>query len=91
MSVKYYDRIIASKKLPSGKQYYYARISYTDPLSGKICHKCLATGLETKNNKRRAEQVLMELLDTNAYLKQPPKQLNANVDPHIKLTCYLDR
>ena len=51
MSVKYYDRIIASKKLPSGKQYYYARISYTDPLSGKICHKCLATGLETKNNR----------------------------------------
>lgn len=33
----------------------------------------------------------MELLDTNAYLKEPPKQLNANVDPHIKLTCYLDR
>lgn len=33
----------------------------------------------------------MELLDTNAYLKQPPEQLNANVDPHIKLTCYLDR
>lgn len=56
---------LQAKKLPSGKQYYYARISYTDPLSGKICHKCLAAGLETKNNKRRAEQVLMELLDTS--------------------------
>ena len=59
--------------------------------AGKSATKAWPPALKQKNNKRRAEQVLMELLDTNAYLKQPPKQLNANVDPHIKLTCYLDR
>ena len=54
---------LVTKTLPSGKSYYYIRLSYKDPITYTWKSKTLSTKLEVKNNKRNANAMIKEYLE----------------------------
>lgn len=81
---------VIQKKLPSGKNLYYVRLRYKDPQTNTWKTKTLATKLEVKNNKRRAEAMLKEFIDQYSSLEEIPDITNPLISPDIKLCDYLD-
>lgn len=63
------------KTLASGNTYYYVKLSYKDPRSDSWKSKTLATGLEVKNNKRKAEAMIRKFAEQYSYLEELPSDL----------------
>lgn len=78
------------KQTSAGKSYYYVKLNYKDPRTDSWKSKTLATGLEVKNNKRKAESVMKELIEQYSYLEDQPLQYNTAISPNITLCDYLD-
>lgn len=78
------------KQTSAGKSYYYVKLNYKDPRSDSWKSKTLATGLEVKNNKRKAESMIKELIEKNSYLEELPLEYNTAINPNITLCDYLD-
>lgn len=78
------------KKLNSGKSYYYIRLSYKDARTGQWKTKALATKLETKNNKKKAESMINSYIEQYSYLEELPNECNSSMNPDIALTEYMD-
>ena len=81
---------LVTKTLPSGKSYYYIRLSYKDPITYTWKSKTLSTKLEVKNNKRNANAMIKEYLEKYSYLEEPPANLSPEIDPEITLCDYMD-
>lgn len=81
---------LQTKKLPSGNSYYYIKLSYKDPRSGKWKQKTLSTGLETKNNKRKAESFITVFVEKYAWLEKLPEEYTTTINHDITLCDYLD-
>lgn len=82
--------ILITKQNASGQSYYYIKLSYKDPISHKWRQKMIATHLEVKGNKRKAEALKNEAIANYAYLEMLPEEYNADVDPDITLCDYLN-
>lgn len=80
---------LQTKQLKSGKSYYYVRLSYKDRF-GKWCTKTVATHLEIKNNKRKAEALINTYIEQYAYLEELPSEYNRDISPDISLCDYMD-
>lgn len=78
------------KQTSAGKSYYYVKLNYKDPRTDSWKSKTLATGLEVKSNKRKAESVIKELIEQYSYLEDQPLQYNTAISPNITLCDYLD-
>lgn len=78
------------KKLKSGKSYYYVKLCYKDARTLAWRHKTLATGLEAKNNKRKAEKMIPAFTERYAYLEKLPNDPRKRIDPDITLCDYMD-
>lgn len=82
------------RETSAGKSYYYIKINYKDPKTGKWKSTTVKTGLEVKNNKRKAEALKQKYLDDYSYLEQETKEdgkvedNSSNKD--ITLCEYLD-
>ena len=81
---------LITKTLPSGKSYYYVRLSYKDPISNTWKSKTLSTKLEVKNNKRNANALIRKYEEQYAYLEEPPALFSPDLDPEITLCDYMD-
>lgn len=79
------------KNLPSGKSYYYINLSYKDVRTGKWKAKTIKTGLEVKNNKRKAETMIKKVLEDYSYLEELPATYNTELNPDISFCDYLDK
>ena len=82
--------VLKTKTTSSGRTYYYIRLSYKDPRSMKWKTKEIATKLETKNNKRKAEAILKAKLEEYSYLENLPPEGTYDCDPDVLLCDYLD-
>ncbi|MCD7826010.1 MAG: site-specific integrase [Clostridiaceae bacterium] len=80
---------LVTKQASSGKEYYYVQLSYKEPITQKWKKKTVRTGLEVKGNKRRAEGMLREMLETYAYLENLDAA-QSEIDPDIELCDFLD-
>lgn len=78
------------KKLKSGNSYYYVKLCYKDARTGEWRYKTLATKLEVKNNKRKAEAMIPTFISQYSYLEQLPTEYNQAINPDILLCDYLD-
>lgn len=78
------------KTLASGNTYYYVKLSYKDPRSNSWKSKTLATGLEVKNNKRKAEAMIRKFVEQYSYLEELPSDLDTSLSPDVTLCDYLD-
>lgn len=78
------------KQLASGNAYYYVKLSYKDSRTDKWKSKTLATQLEVKNNKRKAEAMIKIYLEKYAYLEELPAEVNPALNPDVTLCDYLD-
>ena len=80
---------LQTKKLASGNSYYYVKLCYKDPRTATWKYKTLATGLEAKNNKRKAEGMLKTFTEQYSYLEELPTEYNTAISPDITLCEYL--
>lgn len=78
------------KTLSSGKSYYYINLSYKDTRTSKWKAKTISTGLEVKNNKRKAEAMIKQIMEQYAYLEKLPSGYDSPVNPDISFCDYLD-
>lgn len=78
------------KVLSSGKSYYYINLSYKDRRTDKWKAKTIKTGLEVKNNKRKAESMIKDVLEQYAYLEELPETFDTSINADITLCDYLD-
>ena len=78
------------KKLKSGKSYYYVRLSFRDARTGQWKTKALATGLETRNNKKKAESMIITYIEQYSYLEELPNEFNILINPDVTLDDYLN-
>lgn len=78
------------KKLKSGNSYYYVKLCYKDMRTEEWRYKTLATQLEVKNNKRKAEAMITSFIDQYSYLEQLPMDYNPVFSPDVLLCDYLD-
>lgn len=65
---------LVTRTLRTGKTYYYVRLSYKDPITEVWKTKTLATKLEVKNNKRKAENMIKDFIQKYAYLENPDRK-----------------
>lgn len=77
------------KTLPSGKSYYYVKLNYKDSKSGLWKSKTLATKLEVKNNKRKAETIMKKYLEQYAYLEEMNLK-EGFLNPDVRICECLD-
>lgn len=78
------------KKQRSGNSYYYVKLCYKDPRTNEWKYKTLATKLEVKNNKRKAEAMISKFIEQYSYLEQLPTNYNHAIVPDITLCDYMD-
>ena len=78
------------RKTSSGKEYYYIRLRFKDPSTNEWKDKIIKTGLEVKNNKKRAQALISEAAKKYSYLENPEYSPAASIDPDITLCDYLD-
>lgn len=81
---------VIQKKLPSGHSYYYIKLNYKDPKSNSWKTKTLATKLEIKNNKRKAQAMIKDYIAEYSYLEEISSIGNPLISPDITLCAYLD-
>ena len=81
---------LRNKMTTAGKSYYYVKINYKDSVTKKWKSKTIATGLEVKNNRRKAEAMIPVFLKEYAWLEEPPKEFDCSVPIDITLCEYLD-
>lgn len=79
---------LQQKKLASGKEYYYIKLTYINRNTGKRSYKTIGTGLEVKNNKRKAEAFKNDCIEKYSFLENV---CNNTFDTNILLSDYLDR
>ena len=80
---------LIKKKTSETREYFYINLSYKDPETKKWKTKTVSTGLEVKNNKRKAEKMSPDMINKYQYLEQPVwTRETANRD--ISLCDYLD-
>ncbi len=75
------------KQTSSGKKLYYAHLEFKDPCTLKWHTKDVATGLEIKGNKRKAESMLEKLVVEFAFLEA----VKVEEDLDIELCDFLDQ
>ena len=80
--------ILVPKKLKSGKEYFYVKLNYHDHHTGERKQKMLATGLEVKGNKRKAEAMIPKLISDNAGLEEAAVYRVDGVNPNVSLSDY---
>lgn len=78
---------LVKKRLSSGKIYYYIQLSYKDK-NGKWRKKTVATKLEVKDNKKKAESLINGYIEKYAYLED--YSFAHDYDPDITLCDYID-
>lgn len=78
------------KVLSSGKSYYYINLSYKDRQTDKWKAKTIKIGLEVKNNKRKAESMIKDVLEQYAYLEELPETFDTSINADITICDYLD-
>ena len=78
------------KKLKSGNSYYYVKLSYKDSRTNEWKQKTLATKLEVRNNKRKADAMIPKFIEQYSYLEELPSDYNHSVSPDITLCDYMD-
>ena len=81
---------LRTRILSSGKSYYYINLSYKDPRTNKWKAKTISTGLEVKNNKRKAEAMIKQILEQYAYLEDLPSGYGSPINSYISFCDYLD-
>ena len=74
---------LRTRTLSSGKSFYYINLSYKDPRTNKWKDKTISTGIEVKNNKRKAEAMIKQILEQYAYLEDLPLGYDSPVNPDI--------
>lgn len=79
---------LQSKKLNSGRRYFYVKLSYKDSKTGRWRCRTIATHLEDKNNKRKAESMIPQIINTYSYLELSS---STEIDKEILVEEYLDR
>ena len=79
---------LVEKKLKSGKSYYYVKLSYKDPSTGKWRQKLLGTGLEAKGNKRKAEAMIPVFISDNKDLERTAVYRIDGVNPCVSVRDY---
>ena len=79
---------LTTRKTSSGHEYYYVRLSYKDPKTGRWKDKIVSTGLPVKNNKKKANSMIQDIIKKYEYLEF---SINTVIDPDIKLCEYLDK
>lgn len=79
------------KKTSSGKQYFYIRLSYKDPISNKWMTKDVSTSLTVKGNRRNAERMIAPTVEKFLYLESlPVYEDNAVIIPTMEIAEFLD-
>ncbi len=78
------------KKLKSGNSYYYVKLSYKDARTNEWKQKTLATKLEVKNNKRKAESLIPKFIEQYSYLEDYPADCDNLINIDITLCDYMD-
>ncbi len=81
---------LQQKKLASGNTYFYVKLQFKDH-TGKWRHKTIGTGLEVKNNKRKAESLINDIITKHAYLEDTPAEFDNDLNPDVLLCEYLDQ
>ncbi len=81
---------LTTRKTSSGKENYYIRLKYKDPETGEWKDKVIKTGLEVKNNKKRAQALISDMIDKYAYLEKSDDPTSSEINPDITLCDYLD-
>ena len=81
---------LCRQKTSAGKEYYYVKLNYIDPKTGKRSQKKVKTGLEVKKgNKRKAEQRKQELLVEYRYLEDALPEEDMAFSPDTPFVDYL--
>lgn len=70
--------------------FYYVKLSFKNPVTGKWGSTTIATQLEVKNNKRRAEAMIPEIIEKYSYLEQLPETCTEQTNRNIAICEYLD-
>ena len=79
------------KKTSSGKQYFYIRLSYKDPVSSKWTTKDISTALTVKGNRRNAERMIAPTIEKFLYLESLPVYAdNAVIIPTMEVSEFLE-
>lgn len=78
------------KKQRSGNSYYYVKLCYKDARTDSWKYKTLATKLDVKNNKRKAEAMIPKFIEQYSYLEELPTSYNHDINPNITLCDYMD-
>ena len=78
------------RKTSSGKEYYYIHLRYKNSKTGKWTAKNIRTGLTIKNNKKKAQAMIPEMIDKYSYLEESYNPSVSGIDPNITLCDYLD-
>ena len=73
------------KEQRSGNSYYYVKLCYKDSRTGTWKYKTLATKLEVRNNKRRAEAMISKFIEQYSYLEELPTDYDHLINPDITL------
>ena len=79
---------LITKKLKSGKSYYYVKLSFKDPVTGTWRQKLLGTGLETKGNKRKAEAMIQSFIAEYEGLEKSAVYRTDGVYPNVSMSEY---
>ena len=79
---------LQQKRLASGNTYFYVKLQYKDH-HGKWKHKTIGTGLEVKNNKRKAESLINGIIEKHLYLENISAEADQYID--VLLSDYLDK
>ena len=81
---------LVTRKTSKNQEYYYVSLSYKDPSTRQWKTKMISTGLPVKNNKRKAQALIPDLIKKHAYLESEVLT-KTHIDRNITLCDYLDR
>jgi len=80
---------LQSKKQKSGKTYFYIILSYKNSKTNRWCQKSIATNLEIKGNKRKADTMITDYVKKYSYLEQSASELSL-CDFNVNVSDYMD-
>lgn len=78
------------KSTRTGKRLLYIQLSYKEPSTGKWKTKHISTGLVEKGNKKKAQELIPDIIERYSYLEQVHEEVDTQIDPEISLCDYLD-
>lgn len=82
---------IYTQKMRSGKTYLYIKLSYIDPKTCKWTQKGVPTGLEEKGNRKKAKEMIPEIIEKYKYLEKSVDLVDHSLNRDILFCDYLDR